>query len=93
MAIISPMSNSPSKAHADAQQGLGLIKQAIRHLLDGNAMGLTNYEIAQSLGLETAFSGSHKNYLTYVVLRQMVQDAELVTRTSGKNRYYLPAAK
>ena len=87
------MNPSPSKAHADAQRGLELIKQAIRRLLVANAVGLTNYEIAKLLGLETSFSGSHKNYLTYVVLRQMVQDAELTTRTSGKNRYYQRAAK
>jgi hypothetical protein len=91
--MLLPMSDSTSKAHSEAQQGLELIKQAIRRLLAENAAGLTNYEIAQALGLETSFSGSHKNYLTYVVLRQMVQDAELVTRTSGKNRFYVPATK
>ncbi len=65
-----------------------LIKQAIRFLLPTRATGLTNYEIAQSLGLEVSLGGSHKNYLTYVVLQQMVQYGELKTRTGGRHRYF-----
>jgi hypothetical protein len=49
-AFISPMSNSSCKGHADAQQGLGLIKQAIRHLFAENAVGLSATTVGDWFG-------------------------------------------
>ena len=71
-----------------AQRGLESIKNAIRGLLASAAEGMTNYEVAKALGLETSFEGKHKNYLTYVVLHQLIKEGVVVTRTLKRNRIY-----
>jgi hypothetical protein len=77
-----------NKTQNDAQRGLGMIRRAIRELLGGYPNGLTNYQVAQQLGIEVSFGGSHKNYLTYSVLQLMVQEGEVASKKVGRNRLY-----
>jgi hypothetical protein len=43
-----------------------------------NPNGVTNSEIAQALGLESAFEGKQKNYLSYSLLGRLVDRQEVV---------------
>ena len=70
--------NHDEVAHAIAQEGLRLIENAILRLLDVNSQGLRNIEIADSLGLRSSSQGNQRNYLTYSVLGNLIEDGKVV---------------
>lgn len=69
--------NHDEVAHAIAQEGLRLIENAIHRLLDANSLGLRNLEIADSLGLRSSSQGNQRNYLTYSILGNLIQDGKV----------------
>ena len=57
-----------------AQEGLGLLKEAIIELLEQNSSGLTNAEIAKSLEIRSDYKGSQKDYLSWSVLGLLMNE-------------------
>ena len=70
--------NHDEVAHAIAQEGLWLIENAILRLLDANSQGLRNIEIADSLGLRSSSQGNQRNYLTYSILGNLIEEGKVV---------------
>ena len=69
--------NHDEAAHAIAQEGLRLIENAILRLLEANPQGLRNFEIAELLGLRSNSSGNQRNYLTYSVLGNLIDEGKI----------------
>lgn len=58
----------PSGALERAQVGLSLLKQSVLDLVAANPQGVTNADVASSLGLRSDFVGSSKDYLSYSLI-------------------------
>ena len=58
---------------ARAQVGFENIRSATLALLKNNPKGLGNSEIAEALGLRTGMDGRKKDYLTWSILQDLVQ--------------------
>ena len=70
--------NHDEAAHAVAQEGLRLIENAILRLLEANPQGLRNFEIADLLGLRSTSFGNQRNFLTYSVLGNLIDEGKVV---------------
>ena len=70
--------NTDAIAHALAQEGLRQIEEAIIRLLTVNPQGLRNVDIADSLGLRSSSRGNQRNYLTYSVLGNLIDEGKVV---------------
>jgi hypothetical protein len=60
-----------------AQIGLELLKASVLELLQANKGGLTNYEVARCLGLQSDYGGGSKNYLSYSVLGLLMREGKI----------------
>lgn len=69
-----------------AQIGLTLLKQSVVDLISANPKGVTNADVASSLGLRSDFMGASKDYLSYSVLGLLLKDHQI--RKDGR-RYRL----
>lgn len=76
--------NSELEARGLAQRGLRLIEDAILKLLSAHPEGLRNSQIAELLGLRSAFRGRQQNYLTYSVLGGLLEDGRVVRDDDSK---------
>ena len=70
--------NTDTTAYTMAQEGLRQIEEAILRLLTVNHQGLRNVEIADSLGLRSSSLGNQRNYLTYSVLGNLIDEGKVV---------------
>lgn len=72
-----------------AQIGLEWLKEAIHQFLKANPDGSWNSDIAKSLGLESSFNNSSKNYVTYSVLGLLMLEnkVENIQKTRGRTQY------
>ena len=70
--------NTDQAAYTMAREGLKQIEEAILRLLAVNPQGLRNFEIADSLGLRTDSSGNQRNFLTYSVLSNLIEEGMVV---------------
>jgi hypothetical protein len=75
-----------------AQAGLQQIEAAILALLAQHPDGLTNAEIAKSLGIETGEPGEHRNMLSWSIVGRLIRCAR-VKRVKVDGRVYLLLAK
>jgi len=71
-----------------AERGLSLLKQAIIELLRASPGGLRNTDIAKDLNLESAHAGGHRNFLTYSVLGQLIEQGSVEERKDGNETLY-----
>ena len=78
--------NVDETARNAAQAGLRIIECAIIDLLEHHPEGLGNAEIARSLGLQSDFRGSSRNFLTYSVLGGLLAQGR-VTRDEKTKKY------
>ena len=69
---------------AKAQQGLGLLKQAILETIEANPDGITNAEIADALGIRSDYAGGQKDYLPWSILGLLLNDKRI--RRAGRGR-------
>src|SRR5262245_57721415 len=69
----SMMHSSRNSRIEKAERGLSLLKEAIIELLRASPGGLRNTDIAKNLNLESAHAGGHRNFLTYSVLGQLIE--------------------
>jgi len=75
-----------------ADQGLNIIKDSIFYLLTQHPNGLTNVEIATTLGLESN-RGGHRNFLTWTILGLMIDEGRVrfdksIENKRGYDRYF-----
>jgi hypothetical protein len=74
---------------AKAQHILGELKSVIEDFVVQNP-GTTNSEISRTLGLESNFQGSQRNYLVWSVLGILVNEGRIRTEKVGSARYFYP---
>lgn len=74
--------------YEESQKGLTLIERAIEKLLMIESEGLSNSEIAHSLGLESNHQGKQINYLTYSVLGIMMEKGFVKKIKNGNKTLY-----
>ncbi len=70
-----------------AQGGLSLLKQAVLDLVVANPGGVSNADVASSLGLRSHYMGASKDYLSYSLLGLLMNEG----RIHKKGRRYLNA--
>ena len=70
--------NQDTIAYMMAQEGLRQIEEAILKLLACNPQGLRNIELADSLGLRSSSQGNQRNYLTYSILGNLIEEGKVV---------------
>lgn len=72
-----------------AQSGIRRVEEAIVEILKRNPKGLTNFELAKYLDLESGQDGRQKNYLSWSILgRLMAREAVIRTKSDGKRVLY-----
>jgi uncharacterized protein len=67
----------PSGAVEKAQIALDHLKSAVFETTKANKDGVTNYEVAKSLGLQSDYGGGSKNYLSYSVLGTLMREGKV----------------
>ena len=78
--------NADDTVRALAEEGLNQIEDAFLELLQSNAQGLRNVQIAEMLHLHSSVRGGRRNYLTYSVLGRLLADGRVVRHE--KSRIY-----
>ncbi len=73
-----------TSAFDTATSGLRRIEEAILQLLEANPQGLRNVDIAGRLHLRSDFRGGQKNYLTYTVLMNLLQQGKVAWHKPSK---------
>ena len=67
----------PSGVVEKAQIALDHLKSAVFETTKANKDGVTNYEVAKSLGLQSDYGGGSKNYLSYSVLGILMREGKV----------------
>jgi hypothetical protein len=68
-----------------AQGGLRQIEGAILELLSQHPVGLTNAEIARTLGIETGESGEHRNMLSWSIIGRLIRSGRIERVKTGRS--------
>jgi hypothetical protein len=71
-----------SSLRAQAQDGLLKLELAVEGLLERHPDGLTNAEIAESLGITTA--KPYKNMLSWTILGRLIEAGRVERHRTGK---------
>jgi len=66
-----------------SQIALEHLKSAVFEMTQANKDGVTNYEVAKCLGLQSDYGGGSKNYLSYSLLGILMRDGK-ITRLQNK---------
>lgn len=69
--------NANARERSLAAEGLQQIENAVIELLNRNPQGLRNIQITDLLGLSSGVRGGHRNYLTYSVLGNLLQQGRI----------------
>ncbi len=75
----------PSGAVEKAQIALDHLKSAVFETTLANKDGVTNYEVAKSLGLQSDYGGGSKNYLSYSLLGILMREGKIKRLQSKKH--------
>lgn len=67
----------PAGTVEKAQIALEHLKAAVFETVRANKTGVTNYDIAKCLGLQSDYGGGSKNYLSYSVLGILMRDGKV----------------
>jgi uncharacterized protein len=67
----------PAGAVERAQIALTHMKTAVFETAQANKEGITNYEVAKCLGLQSDYGGGSKNYLSYSVLGILMREGKI----------------
>jgi len=60
-----------------SQIALEHLKNAVFEIAQANKEGVTNYEVAKCLGLQSDYGGGSKNYLSYSLLGILMRDGKI----------------
>ena len=74
----------PSGAVEKAQIALDHLKSAVFETTLANKDGITNYEVAKCLGLQSDYGGGSKNYLSYSLLGILMREGK-IKRLKARN--------
>ena len=77
----------PQGAVEQAQLGLSILKGAVVKLIDANPEGVTNADVASSLGLRSDYRGRQKDYLSYSILGLLLREGKVVRRDGRPPRH------
>jgi hypothetical protein len=75
--------NVPVGVFEKAQMSLQMLKDAVLELAIANEPGLTNSDIAHTLGLQSDYLGGSKDYLSWSILGLLMREGKL-TRVAAK---------
>ncbi len=75
----------PSGAVEKAQIALDHLKSAVFETTLANKDGVSNYEVAKSLGLQSDYGGGSKNYLSYSLLGILMREGKIKRLQSKKH--------
>lgn len=68
-----------------AQMALEILKRAVWEMTRANKDGVTNYEVANCLGLQSDYGGGSKNYLSYSVLGILMREGKVGRKKDKKH--------
>jgi hypothetical protein len=68
-----------------AQSGLRQLEGAILELLSQHPVGLTNAEIARTLGIETGEPGEHRNMLSWSIIGRLIRSGQVDRVKTGRS--------
>lgn len=72
----------------NAQNGLGLIKEAIFKTIKQHPNGIANSEIVKLLMLQSDFEGNQKNYLSWSIIGLLVNEERIKYKKIGNKKLY-----
>jgi uncharacterized protein len=75
----------PAGVVEKAQIALEHMKSAVFETTKANRDGVTNYEVAKCLGLQSDYGGGSKNYLSYSVLGILMREGKIKRLPSKKH--------
>jgi hypothetical protein len=75
----------PTEVQERAQLGLGFLKQSVLELSIANEDGVTNSDVAHTLGLQSDYLGGSKDYLSWSILGLLMREGKL--RRVDKKRH------
>ena len=67
----------PLGAREKAQLALHMLKDAVLELAQANTEGVTNSEVAKSLGLQSDCGGGSKDYLSFSLLGLLMREGKI----------------
>ena len=70
--------NDNARARSLAAEGLQQVENAVIELLHRNPQGMRNVQIANLLGLRSGVRGGQRNYLTYSVLGNLLDQGKIL---------------
>lgn len=76
----------PSGAVEKAQVALELLKSVVLEMAQANPGGITNSDVAKSLGLQCDYLGGSKDYLSWSLLGLLMREGKMVRGESRKHR-------
>jgi hypothetical protein len=78
--------NVPSGTADKAQIGIELLKNAVLELAIANQEGVTNSDVAHSLGLQSDYLGGSKDYLSWSILGLLMREGKMVRVDKKKHK-------
>ena len=78
--------NANTREQSLAAEGLQQVENAVVELLHRNPQGLRNVQIANLLGLRSGVRGGQRNYLTYSVLGNLLDQGRILW--NGETKLY-----
>lgn len=76
------------KLRAEAESTYLALESVVFRYIKGKTEGAYNSEIAKELGLESAFEGRQKNYLTYSIVGSLINKGKVVSVQDGRRRKF-----
>ena len=78
--------NVPSGAADKAQIAVELLKSAVLELAVANQEGVTNSDVAHSLGLQSDYLGGSKDYLSWSILGLLMREGRMIRVDKKKHK-------
>jgi len=75
----------PEGSVEKSQIALEHMKAAVLELTQANKSGVTNYDVAKCLGLQSDYGGGSKNYLSYSILGILMREGKVKRLTDKKH--------
>lgn len=78
--------NVPDGLVEKSQIALELLKASVWELTKANKDGVTNYDVAKCLGLQSDYGGGSKNYLSYSILGILMREGKVDRLKNKKHK-------
>jgi hypothetical protein len=83
----------PSGVKEKAQLALNLLKGAVVEFAQANPGGITNADVARTLGLQSDYGGGSKDYLSFSLLGMLMREGRLRRdETSGRGKHVVASS-